>query len=72
VKENSTGLLDRLRVRKGWKRSVLSGLLNGDIRSSEWNLEKQIVMFFAFDHLLMIWFFISPLVFLLAIDPISI
>jgi hypothetical protein len=29
-------------------------------------------MFFAFDHLLMIWFFISPLVFLLAIDPISI
>jgi hypothetical protein len=33
--------------RKGWKTPVLSGLLNGDVRSSKQNLRKQIVMFIA-------------------------
>jgi hypothetical protein len=44
---NSIGLRDRLREENGWKRLILSGLHNGDVRSLERNLGKQIVVFFV-------------------------
>jgi hypothetical protein len=56
--ENSTVLCDRLREGKGWKRPSISGHHNRDVRSSKRNLGKQIVMFLALDHLLVICFFL--------------
>jgi hypothetical protein len=66
--ENWIGLHDRLREGKGWKRPVLSGHLNGDMCSLERILEKEIVVFFVLDHLLVICFFLSPLSCSLACD----
>ena len=71
VKKDSISLHDHLRQGNGWKRPVLSGLLNGDIHSSE--LVKQIVMFIAL--IFTLWFASSSplsLILLLVIDFISI
>jgi hypothetical protein len=42
--ENLSNLRDHVRERKGWKRLVLCGLVNGDVNCSELNLGKQIVV----------------------------
>jgi hypothetical protein len=58
--EHSTGLSDHLREGKGWKRHVLTLLLNGGIGSSEPNLRKQIVYVCCVWSSIMIYFFLSP------------
>jgi hypothetical protein len=72
VKENSTDLCGRLREERGWKRHILSGLLNRDLCSSEQNLGKQITMFIAL--IFTLWFGSSSplsLVLFLVFDFIS-